>query len=72
MAEIKKTPIVIDDVEYQFEDMSQEQQMLVNHIMDLERKISASRFNLDQMTVGKDAFIQMLKQSLEKKEEVVQ
>jgi hypothetical protein len=72
MAETKKTPIVIDDVEYQLEDMSQEQQMLVNHIMDLERKISASRFNLDQMTVGKDGFIQMLKQSLEKKEEVVQ
>ena len=72
MAETKKIPIVIDDVEYQLEDMSQEQQMLVNHIMDLERKISASRFNLDQMTVGKDAFIQMLKQSLEKKEEVVQ
>jgi hypothetical protein len=72
MAETKKTPIVIDDVEYQLEDMSQDQQMLVNHIMDLERKISASRFNLDQMTVGKDGFIQMLKQSLEKKEEVVQ
>jgi len=72
LANTKKTPIVIDDVEYQLEDMSQDQQMLVNHIMDLERKISASRFNLDQMTVGKDGFIQMLKQSLEKKEELVQ
>lgn len=72
MAETKKTPIVIDDVEYQLEDMSQEQQMLVNHIMDLERKIASSQFNLDQLNVGKQAFISMLKQSLEKKEETVQ
>lgn len=72
MAETKKTPIVIDDVEYQLEDMSQEQQMLVNHVMDLERKIASSQFNLDQLNVGKQAFISMLKQSLEKKEETVQ
>ena len=72
MAETKKTPIVIDDVEYQLEDMRQEQQMLVNHVMDLERKIASSQFNLDQLNVGKQAFISMLKQSLEKKEETVQ
>ena len=72
MAETKKTPIVIDDVEYQLEDMSKEQQMLVNHVMDLERKIASSQFNLDQLNVGKQAFISMLKQSLEKKEEIVQ
>jgi hypothetical protein len=72
MAETKKTPIVVDDVEYQLEDMTQEQQTLVNHIMDLERKIASSQFNLDQLSVGKQAFISMLKQSLEKKEETVQ
>ena len=72
MAETKKTPIVVDDVEYQLEDMTQEQQMLVNHVMDLERKIASSQFNLDQLNVGKQAFISMLKQSLEKKEEIVQ
>jgi hypothetical protein len=31
--------ITIDDVEYQFEDMTQEQQMLVNHVADLDRKL---------------------------------
>ncbi len=72
MAETKKTPIVVDDVEYQLEDMTQEQQMLVNHVMDLERKIASSQFNLDQLNVGKQAFISMLKQSLDKKEEIVQ
>lgn len=64
MAETKKTPIVIDDVEYFFEDMTAQQQTIVNHLSDLERKISTTRFNLDQLTVGRDAFVNMLKQSL--------
>ena len=64
MAEQKKTPIVLDDVEYFYEDMTQEQQILVNHIADLDRKIASSQFNLDQLNVGKDAFIQRLKNAL--------
>jgi hypothetical protein len=40
--------------------------------MDLERKIASAQFSLDQLNVGKQAFISMLKQSLEKKEEIVQ
>ena len=64
MAEQKKTPIVIDDVEYIFEDMTKEEQLLVNHIADLDRKIASSQFNLDQLNVGKDAFIQRLKNAL--------
>ena len=69
MGEKKTTPITIDDVEYTYEDMSQDQQVLVNHVLDLDRKIASTQFNLDQLTVGKQAFIQMLKQSLETKEE---
>lgn len=65
MGEKKTTPIVIDDVEYQYEDMTAEQQTLVNHVADLDRKIASARFNLDQLSVGKDAFVQMLKKSLE-------
>ena len=65
MGKDKKTPIVIDDVEHIFEDMTSEQQMMVNHIADLDRKIESARFNLDQLSVGKDAFIKMLKTSLE-------
>ena len=70
MAEKKTTPVVIDDVEYIYEDMTQEQQVLVNHIADLDRKIGSAAFNLDQLRVGKDAFITLLKQSLVVKEEV--
>ena len=76
MAEKKTTPVVIDDVEYIYEDMTQEQQVLVNHIADLDRKIGSAAFNLDQLRVGKDAFITLLKKSLDTKdkpaEEVVQ
>jgi hypothetical protein len=69
MAETKKTPIVIDEVEHFFEDMTQEQQVLVNHIADLDRKIGSSQFNLDQLNVGKTAFIQLLKAQLTKSSE---
>jgi hypothetical protein len=65
MGKNEKTPVTIDGVEYQFEDMTQEQQMMVNHIADLNRKIGSSQFNLDQLNVGKNAFINLLKQSLE-------
>ena len=68
MAKTEKTTITLDDVEYVFEDMTQQQQTMVNHIHDLDRKISASQFNLDQLNVGKAAFVNMLKQSLEAKE----
>ena len=65
----KKTSISIDDVEYFFEDMTQEQQILVNHVADLDRKIGSARFNLDQLQVGRDAFMQLLKTALEAPEE---
>ena len=67
--ENKKTPITIDDKEYQFEDMTPEQQMLVNHVADLDRKLNSARFNVDQLQVGRDAFFNLLKQALEPVEE---
>lgn len=67
--ENKKTPITIDGVEYQFEDMTPEQQALVNHVADLDRKLGSARFNLDQLSVGRNAFMQMLAESLAKPEE---
>lgn len=60
-----KTPISIDGVEYNFEDMTEQQQMLVNHLVDLDRKLGSARFNVDQLQVGRDAFMSMLKQALE-------
>jgi hypothetical protein len=69
MENIKKNQVTIDDVEYAFEDMKPEQQQMVNHLIDLDRKIGSSQFNLDQLNVGKQAFLSMLRESLAKKDE---
>lgn len=69
MGEKKTTPITINDVEYVFEDMEPEQQAMVNHCADLDRKIKSTQFNLDQLSVGKEAFITMLTNSLQKESE---
>ena len=65
MGEKKTNPVTIDGVEYQFEDMTPEQQTLLNHVVDLDRKLNSAKFNVDQLQVGRDAFFTMLKQSLE-------
>jgi hypothetical protein len=70
MGEKKTTPVTIDNVEYNFEDLTNEQQVLFQHCIDLDRKISSAQFNLDQLSVGKNAFMEMLKKSLEAKPEV--
>ena len=70
MENIKKNQVTIDDVEYAFEDMTAEQQAMVNHLVDLDRKIGSSQFNLDQLNVGKQAFLSMLRESLSKVEVV--
>jgi hypothetical protein len=70
MENIKKNQVTIDDVEYAFEDMKSEQQNMVNHLIDLDRKIGSTQFNLDQLNVGKQAFLTMLRESLAKKEEL--
>ena len=74
MGDKKTTPVTINDVEYQYEDLSPEQQALFNHCIDLDRKISSAAFNLDQLNVGKQAFIKLLEESLAKpaETEVVQ
>ena len=66
MGKDKKTPITINDKEYQFEDLTVEQQSLFNHCLDLDRKIGSAQFNLDQLVVGKNAFIKLLEDSLAK------
>ena len=64
MEEAKKTIVAIDDVEYTFEEMTTDQQVWINQIADLDKKISSTKFHLDQLNVGRDAFFNMLKTSL--------
>ncbi len=72
MGKDKKTPITINDKEYILEDMTDEQKMLVNHSVDLSRKIDSMKFNLDQLTVGKETFVKMLEESLSKEDDAVE
>jgi hypothetical protein len=72
MGEKKTTPITINDTEYTLEDMTPEQQAMVNHVADLDRKISSTQFNLDQLSVGRQAFMNMLTQQLEVDEAVAE
>jgi hypothetical protein len=65
MGKNEKTPITINDKEYNIEDMTEEQVTMLNHIQDLDRKLSSARFNLDQLNVGREAFINMLASSVE-------
>ena len=46
MSEKKTASIVIDDVEYTEDQLTDEQKILINHLMDLDRKINSTQFNL--------------------------
>jgi ribosomal protein L24 len=69
MANQQSQIVTIDGVEVKVEDMTEQQQMLLNHVADIERKIGSTKFQLDQLQVGRDAFFTMLKAALEAKPE---
>ena len=69
MGQDKKNPIVVNDVQYDLENFSDQQKTMVNHIADLDRKLSSARFNVQQLEVGREAFVNMLTQSLEQQPE---
>tara|TARA_Y100000289_G_C3851955_1_gene113988 strand:- start:81 stop:302 length:222 start_codon:yes stop_codon:yes gene_type:complete len=69
MAEKKTTPITIDEKDYILEDMSETQQLILSHVSDLERKIKSAQFNLEQLQVGREAFLIHLRNDLKVKDE---
>jgi hypothetical protein len=69
MVEKQTKTITINDKEYTEDQLTDQQKVLINHIGDLERKISSTQFNLDQLTVGRDAFMSLLNQSLQEPEQ---
>ena len=64
MTEKKPNVIEINGIEYTEDQLTDQQKVVINHIADLDRKIRSTQFNLDQLTVGKDAFVNMLTASL--------
>jgi hypothetical protein len=69
MGQDKKNPIVVNDVEYNLDSMSDQQRTMINHLVDLDRKLSSARFNVQQLEVGREAFVNMLTKSLEQQPE---
>ena len=64
MAKDEKKTITVNDQTHNTEDLNEQQVAMVNHLQDLERKISNARFNVDQLSVGRGAFIKLLEESL--------
>lgn len=61
----EKQTVTIDGKDYTEDQLTDQQKAMINHIADLDRKIRSTQFNLEQLTVGRDAFVQMLTSSLD-------
>lgn len=69
MAEKQKNVITVNEKEYSVDNMTDKQKVMLAHVQDLERKINTTRFNLDQLIVGREAFAVDLANDLEKDQE---
>jgi hypothetical protein len=69
MGKNEKNLITINAKEHNIDDFTDEQKIMLNHINDLSRKLDNARFNLDQLAVGRDAFVARLATSLEEPQE---
>ena len=65
MAEKQTKTVSINGTDYTEDQLTDQQKVMINHVTDLDRKIGSTQFNLDQLQVGKQAFMDMLTKSLE-------
>ena len=70
MAKNENKTITVNDVEHNVEDLTEQQVVMCNHIADLDKKLGNLRFNMDQLAVGREAFVNMLAASLAEAENV--
>ena len=65
--ENEKSPVLtIEDKQYYQEDLNDEQLLMLAHVQDLDRKINSSKFNLQQLQFGKQAFLDAISASTKK------
>jgi len=64
MAEKKTNTITINSVDYTEDQLNDTQKVMVNHVADLDRKIGSANFNIDQLKMGRMAFMNTLTASL--------
>ena len=62
----EKSPqvVTLDGVKFDANNFTEQQINLLNHCIDLDRKISSTTFQLQQLQVGKDSFLKLLKDDL--------
>ena len=65
MAEKQTKSVTINGTDYTEDQLTDQQKVMINHVADLDRKMGSAQFNLDQLAVGKQAFMDMLTKSLE-------
>ena len=67
----KQAPVItINGTDYTEDQLTDQQKVIINHINDLDRKMRSAQFNLDQLSVGREAFVNMLTTSLESEDAV--
>ena len=64
----QKPVLSLDDKEYVIEDMTDEQKQMLNHINDMQNKLNTNVFVKEQLDVGREAFINLLRESLKEPE----
>ena len=68
----QKPFINLDGEEYVIEDMADEQKQMLNHINDMQNKLNTNAFMREQLEVGRETFVKMLRDSLQAKAEEVE
>jgi len=61
----KKPFISLDGEEYLIEDLTDEQKQMINHVNDMQNKLNTNAFMREQLEIGKEAFVNMFRASLE-------
>ena len=64
----KKPFISLDGEEYLIEDLTDEQKQMINHVNDMQNKLNTNAFMREQLEIGKEAFVNMFRASLEAEE----
>ena len=57
--------MTLNGAEYNIANLSEAQTNLLSHVTDLDHKIKSVAFNLDQLRIGREAFVTMLSTALE-------
>ena len=65
MAEKQTKTVTINGTDYTEDQLTDQQKVMINHVAALDSKLGYAQFNLDQLAVGKQAFMDMLTKSLE-------